>query len=402
MKKILIIEDDELIAGLYRTQLQREGFSVEVAHDGETALSRLTDLAPDALLLDLMLPGISGLDLIRRVRAQEPFQKLPIVVLSNSFVPTLFQKAQEAGATKVFNKASARPAELVAAVKALCPPHLERPPAAPSGLPGSPLAATGGDPATAGPGGFETEIALNFQSELRHRFILEMPVRLAAMRHLFQDAARSAPGAVLLPKLQELRHLIHLLTGRAVLAGLDRATQVCSALEALLQDLHDKPKYINASSLRTVAQTLDLLDLLAQDAAVSPDEPVRPVLILVVDDDVISRQTIRSALEKVNLRCVRVADAESAIGLCQENHFDLILSDVDMPGMNGFQMCQQIRTLPANTTAPFILVTGLSDFEARTRSILSGGNDLIGKPFLLIELAVKALSHVLKSQLLAR
>ena len=60
-----------------------------------------------------------------------------------------------------------------------------------------------------------------------------------------------------------------------------------------------------------------------------------------------------------------------------------------MPGKSGFEVCEQIRALSNNRTTPVIFVTGQTDFESRAKLSLSGGNDLIGKPFLPLELAVK-------------
>jgi CheY-like chemotaxis protein len=69
--------------------------------------------------------------------------------------------------------------------------------------------------------------------------------------------------------------------------------------------------------------------------------------------------------------------------------------DVDMPGQDGFALCEKIRAHPTNRDTPVVFVTARSDFETRARSTLSGGNDFITKPFLLLELGVKALSRVL-------
>jgi CheY-like chemotaxis protein len=118
----------------------------------------------------------------------------------------------------------------------------------------------------------------------------------------------------------------------------------------------------------------------------------------VVDDDAISRRTVCSALELANLRSISVKDPSSAFLLLEENRFDLIFSDVEMPGMDGFQFCAQLRSLPMHKDTPVVFVTSLGGFEARAKSVTSGGADLIGKPFLLVELAVKALVHITKRQ----
>lgn len=70
-----------------------------------------------------------------------------------------------------------------------------------------------------------------------------------------------------------------------------------------------------------------------------------------------------------------------------------------MPGMNGFDLCKQIRALPHHAKTPVVFVTGLTDFASRAKSTISGGNNLIGKPFLMMELAVKSLTFLMKARL---
>jgi DNA-binding response OmpR family regulator len=82
-----------------------------------------------------------------------------------------------------------------------------------------------------------------------------------------------------------------------------------------------------------------------------------------------------------------------------KEHFDLVFLDVDMPGMNGFELCTKVRALPAYKKTPVVFVTSLNDFESRANSTMSGGNDFIAKPFLFMELAVKALLYVFRSKL---
>jgi DNA-binding response OmpR family regulator len=130
-----------------------------------------------------------------------------------------------------------------------------------------------------------------------------------------------------------------------------------------------------------------------------PTEDGLPPRILVVDDEVISRRAVLLALEKANLRAVAVEDPNLAYALTTTNQFDLVILDVDMPGMNGFELCKKLRSQVEHKDTPVIFVTGLNDFETRAQSTLSGGNDLIAKPFLFSELAVKALSYVLKPKL---
>ncbi|HWQ91425.1 MAG TPA: response regulator, partial [Clostridia bacterium] len=91
-----------------------------------------------------------------------------------------------------------------------------------------------------------------------------------------------------------------------------------------------------------------------------------------------------------------------ALELLQRSTFDMVLLDIEMPNMNGLELCRRLRSLPAYTHTPVIFVTGHSDFETRAKSIVSGGDDLISQPVFPMELTVKAVMHLLKKQLTPR
>jgi PleD family two-component response regulator len=202
--------------------------------------------------------------------------------------------------------------------------------------------------------------------------------------------------------VQELYRRVHALTGNAGVAGMMLIAQMADATEALLKELYEKPKNINASTLRTIANSVDFLGVLFERGTLPDRQEVLPASILVVDDEAISRRAVTYALEKAKLKSVSVEDPNIAFKMITENRFDLIFLDVDMPEMNGFELCAKLRALPAYKTTPVIFVTSLNDFESRANSTMSGGNDFIAKPFLFIELAVKALVCVLKAKLYAK
>ena len=81
-ENILVVDDDKDIARLGRSYLEQAGFSVQVAHDGESALYILRRDRPDLLVLDLMLPDRDGWDITRTVRADERLTALPIIMLT--------------------------------------------------------------------------------------------------------------------------------------------------------------------------------------------------------------------------------------------------------------------------------------------------------------------------------
>jgi CheY-like chemotaxis protein len=115
-----------------------------------------------------------------------------------------------------------------------------------------------------------------------------------------------------------------------------------------------------------------------------------------VDDEEISRQAVCAALQKVQMRSVAVADPELALSLVEHNDFELALLDVNMPGMDGMTLCHRMRALPRGQVTQVIFVTAINDFEKIASSNLLEKNEIIGKPFPLIELAVKALTYILK------
>jgi PleD family two-component response regulator len=147
-----------------------------------------------------------------------------------------------------------------------------------------------------------------------------------------------------------------------------------------------------------VATSVDFLGVLF-DRASQPQRETTPCSILVVDDEAISRRAITHALEKARLKSMSVEDPNAAFKLLSEQAFDMVFLDVDMPGMNGFELCTKLRALPTHKKTPVVFVTSLNDLDSRASSMMSGGNDFIGKPFLFVELAVKALVYVLRGKL---
>jgi CheY-like chemotaxis protein len=167
-------------------------------------------------------------------------------------------------------------------------------------------------------------------------------------------------------------------------------------LEALLIEVSAKPNKITPSVIRTIAQAIDTSASLFDRATNPQAEAWKSPKILVVDDETISRKMICSALGKANLRAVSLDDPLAAQRLLEQDHFDLIFLDVEMPGLNGIELCANIRKMEMNLATPVVFVTSHSDFGDRAQSTLSGGNDFIAKPFLLVELAVKAVTWLFR------
>jgi DNA-binding response OmpR family regulator len=115
-KRILIVEDNKLLATVYRSSLAQAGFHVDVAADGQAGLDQIASFRPDLVVLDLMLPKVDGLEVLRRIRADATQAGLPVIVFSNSYTADRTQHLWEAGATQVLTKASCPPKQLVQVV----------------------------------------------------------------------------------------------------------------------------------------------------------------------------------------------------------------------------------------------------------------------------------------------
>ena len=387
MTKILIIEDDQLVANIYRNKFALEGFEAETAPSGEVGLELAQSFRPDAILLDLVLPNISGLEVIRKIRSRLGFEKIPIIVFSNTYLSQMVQDAWKAGATKCLSKSSSTPRIVIDAVRSAIKANGAAAPVIKSAAP----------VATHQIGGEEDE---EFQEELRNDFVADLPNTLVSLRKILQALSRSENEAARLKQIEELYRQAHSLSSNAGIAGAADIALLADALEALLKELQDKPKNINVSTLRTTASAVDFMAMLFENVS-SPSRHLPPAEALVVDDEAISRRAITFALEKAQMKSFAVEDPVKAVDLLTQKRFDLFFLDVDMPNMSGFELCTKIRTLPQYANTPVVFVTGLNDLESRANSTMSGGNDFIAKPFLFIELTLKSLMLVLRSRLMA-
>ncbi|MEY4916901.1 MAG: hypothetical protein RL616_814 [Verrucomicrobiota bacterium] len=393
MKKILIIEDDQIVANVYRNKLAVEGYKVEVAVDGESGLRVMRTFQPNAIILDLMLPGISGVDVIKEVRSEPDFAKIPIIVFSNTYLTNIIQDAWRAGANKCLSKSSCTPKDVIEVIRHTVGDSGALPQNKPS---------TANEATPAKTAAQSSDNDAKFQEDLRKTFVDNLPTTLTSLRTGMQALIKADTDVVKLKQVYELYRLVHTLNGNSGIAGLSLVAHMSAAVEALLKEIYEKPKNLNQSTTRTIAAAVDFLGLLFEKGTHPERQEIPASKILVVDDEAISRRAIVYALEKAKLKSVNVDDPQQALQLLTEGEFDLIFLDVDMPGMTGYELCAKLRALPQHKKTPVVFVTSLNDFENRTNSTMAGGNDFIGKPFLFIELTVKALIHVLKAKLQPR
>lgn len=118
MAKVMIVEDEEAVSLMLRYNLEAEGFEVEQAFRGDEADVRLKEITPDLLLLDWMLPGLSGIELCRRLRARPETERLPVIMLTARGEESERVRGLATGADDYVVKPFSVP-ELIARVKAM-------------------------------------------------------------------------------------------------------------------------------------------------------------------------------------------------------------------------------------------------------------------------------------------
>lgn len=454
--RILIIDDDALISRIYKRKFEAAGFEVDIEIDGSEGYYRIFKGHFDAVLLDLLLPGMDGPSIIRKFRAQSAFASLPIIVFTNAFLSDIGRDAAIAGATQIFDKGIAAPEEIVDAfVKTLKGTFLSA--VAPSSQPispfkeGSPLridpdflfsCAPASSPTNPDPAQKNQELAegsnkvwesftelenaaklktnttavpkellpkheamqdedhdseIVYQATLRASFLQKCYGRINKMQNLLRVLGTEGQQ----PKVEkfiELARISHTISGPAAIVGLDYLAHLSSALEALSWELFETPSNFALPTQRVIARVIDLMSRLADSGTACQMKDFSRFNVLVVDDNEIDRNIIIKTLDRVKLSHVATGNPESALALLQDNEFDLVITDVKMDGMSGFEFCSALRKMEKHHRCPLIFVSSLSDFQSKVLSVQLGGEDFIIKPFVPMELAIKVLIYMIAVQ----
>ena len=126
-------------------------------------------------------------------------------------------------------------------------------------------------------------------------------------------------------------------------------------------------------------------------------DPLKRPLILVADDEPTIRQLVREALECADFSVTEAKNGAQAVAAFSSLQPDLVLLDVMMPEMDGFQACAAVRRLPGGETTPILILTGLDDIESIKKAFEAGATDFASKPF-----NVLALGHRVRYMLRAK
>ncbi len=120
-KNILIIEDDRFLRELIARKLGNEGYNISEAIDGEEGIKKIQEEKPDLVLLDLILPGIDGFEVLSRMKeiTDESVSKIPVIILSNLGQREDVERGLKLGAVDFLIKAHFTPGEIIEKVKSV-------------------------------------------------------------------------------------------------------------------------------------------------------------------------------------------------------------------------------------------------------------------------------------------
>jgi len=116
-KKILLIEDEEILIDLLCRKLTAEGYDFSVARDGQEGLKLMRKVKPDLVLLDIVMPKMSGLEVLAETKKDKELKKIPVIVISNSGQPVEIDQAQKLGARDWLIKTEFDPQEVIEKIK---------------------------------------------------------------------------------------------------------------------------------------------------------------------------------------------------------------------------------------------------------------------------------------------
>ena len=185
-------------------------------------------------------------------------------------------------------------------------------------------------------------------------------------------------------------------------AGTDEAKvlhRVSTSLASMLHELYLMPEQMTPSAIETVDEAIGFLASIEKRENLDEVVNLDTARVYIVDDDPGVCETVASAIRAVGLAVQTTQLPGEALGELARNSYDLLVLDVQLPELNGFELCSHIRTMELHTDTPIVFLSGDGSMENRVQSSMRGGNDFISKPFNFHEMGLKILVRILRRQL---
>ncbi len=378
-RTVLVVEDCDLTAKLYGGELSHHRWTMVRARNGQEALDMVKGgLRPRIILSDLNTPVLNGIELLQRLKAEPETQDLPVVVFSARFSGETLQALVGLGAYAALDKTAIGPGDVPRILSA-----------AAVGIPRSEVHLAGDVQLSLG----DPETIKKLLDQRRKFFLEKIPDWVASQRrrmsHLASDN-RDTRRTIVRQLRVDLLEFIH----RTSDLGLGDLATIGVGFANLASWLQEHPESLNPGLIRTVQDVLGTMKVIAQRS--DPEQVRLPHTprVLTVDDDATTIAFLVSALEKNGFGLRKAASSSEGLEACCQEHFDLIITDICMPEMDGVELCRRIRSHPLNRETPVIFVTCAEKSAELERTQSVGGQDFIAKPVNALELSLKALANL--------
>ncbi len=372
-KRLLIVDDDPVVTRVYENLFRKEGIEVVTAANAEEAYESLRKTPPDLVLLDLFLPKINGVEVLKSIRGNVATKSLPVVVFSTSATSRYVDAAWREGATRFLAKDHFDPSQIVDLVRELL----------------NETTGTRSKPAV-------VEVQSVSNEELQ-KAIEMLPTLQGELRDRWHGLV-IAESELRKSKVKEVTAAVQQLSDASDKLRVGLLQQMCAGLLPFLAWLQDKPINITDSALRTGSQATELVMALCDYAGDLQKEPPATGLIFLAHPKVTSVE-LQPVMRRARLSVVSAKEVTLALSVCAQNRFQLILWDADLPGPSTADILHRLHTESSNKETPVVFITKSDDFEARAKEAAAGGYDLLGKPVVPDEFAVKALTYIVREQL---
>lgn len=405
---ILIIDDDPEQAGFIKTMLGGRGREIHIAHTGAEAMAILEKQEISLILLDLILPDTDGRNLLVRIRERLATATVPIIVVSVKSGSQIPVECSALGADGFLEKP-------------LSPEALQSLVAAKLRLGADPSRELRRDPLTGLPNRAAFHEAFERAQVVARLSGTPLNIALVDVDHL--DLVNDIFGrplgdqvlrrvASLLSRALRVPDLLARWGGEefAVIFPGKSTKEAAESLNAGLSALKSEtfgsdpgatlqitfsagvvPVPAGASLEEAMSEADRHLYLAKQgglDRVVSAEDKLEAPRrrILLAEDDEMIRIVIRRLLEREGFEVTTCADGSSALRSAYENTYAMILSDVRMPQLDGFELLRRLRELPENERTPVVMLTSMGKDQDVHRGFELGADDYIVKPFSSAEL----------------
>ena len=345
-QKIMFVEDDAVVARIYMQKLTLAGFEVAYAEDGVEALRQMPGFKPDLVILDLVMPRMTGPDVLKFMRQNPVLYSIQVIVFSNSFLANQVEQVAAMGVDLELVKSAVTPAILVNEIhKVLGTQPIAEAAPAPAVAPAAAAPAAKPTPPAAGVSqpAPDLESDTRFLARIDRQFIERMPLAFEDLRAKCAEFLEAADTAAQMERLTALNRKLGFLIQIAAMSGCQRIAELAAALNALAFEAANQPALINDSVRQTIATTVARLTRGFDDQNRATPWDRRQHPILVVEPDADWNRVMVEALAAAQFSAIGTTDPAVAWKKLQETHYSVVLLEINLRGADGSAPREQIR-----------------------------------------------------------